>query len=47
MLWDETRNGRSGDDLASALVKILKEIVKPLQTNTMVRFVHPAKSKLA
>lgn len=29
-LWDETRNGRSGDDLASALVKILKEIVKAL-----------------
>lgn len=26
-LWDETRNGRSGDDIASALVKILKEIV--------------------
>lgn len=29
-LWDETRNGRSGDDLASALVRILKEIVNAL-----------------
>lgn len=28
--WDETKNGRSGDDLASALIKILKTIVDDL-----------------
>lgn len=29
-IWDETRNGRSGDDLASALIKILKSVVAKL-----------------
>ncbi|CAK1586434.1 unnamed protein product [Parnassius mnemosyne] len=29
-MWDETKNGRSGDDLASALVKILKSVVDSL-----------------
>lgn len=32
-IWDETKNGRSGDDIASALIKILVHIVDNLPSN--------------